>query len=78
MRNFVIRCKSASGRITDIPCTAATARDALLIFRSDVTYLVDNKMIPVRVLDTIIGIYDSSWFCGVDGSPSGICLELVE
>ena len=77
MKTFIIRWTSSQGRIVDTKLYAPSARDALQRFRSDFAILLVTRRIPRELDYTITGIFDATWFDGIDGSPQGIHLHLV-
>jgi hypothetical protein len=77
MKTFVIRWTSSQGRIVDTKLYAPSARDALQRFRTDFAILQVTLRIPREIDYTITGIFDATWFDGIDGSPEGTHLHLV-
>ena len=77
MKTFIIRWTSSQGRIVDTKLYAASARDALERFRRDFAILLVTRRIPREMDYSITGIFDATWFDGIDGSPQGIHLHLV-
>ena len=78
MRQFVIRWETSTGRIVDTKTYALTAKAALDRFRFETTILKLTQRIPADIIRAMIGIYDASWFDGIDGRPEGVYLHIVE
>jgi hypothetical protein len=76
MKTFVIRWTS-HGRTMDTKLYAPSAREALERFRRDFAILLVTRRIPRELDYNITGIFDATWFDGIDGSPQGIHLHLV-
>jgi hypothetical protein len=78
MRIYIIRWQTAQGRIVDTKCYGLTAREALNRFRLETTILKLTQRIPSDIIRAVTGIYDATWFDGIDGRPEGVFLHLVE
>jgi hypothetical protein len=77
MKTFVIRWASSQGRIVDTKLYAPSAREAVERFRRDFAILLVTRRIPRELDYNITGIFDATWFDGIDGRPEGIHLHLV-
>ena len=78
MKIYIIRWQTDHGRIVDTKLYAVTAKDALTRFRRDFAILAVTRRIPRNTACSITGIFDATWFDGIDGAPEGVHLHLVE
>jgi len=78
MKYFVIRWQNERGHLCDTKYLEFTAKDALKRFQREIAILSACGKIAKGRRISVIGIFDASWFDGIDGRPEGVHLHLVE